>query len=354
MSGPKIRRGFTLIELLVVISIIAVLIALLLPAVQAAREAARRAQCINNLKQLGLALHNYHNSNNTFCILSLNSCSCASVGQYNIDWGPGPLVFLLGYIEGNTQLNAFNFQCSCVIQGCLSNLPNTTVINNRPGGYLCPSDPYNSVFPLGANYAASIGPQMRDDAVATSGVGLGMFAKNVAWGIRDCLDGASNTVVISERIIGDNTTAIRNGAELYTGLSWPDGNSSGFGGGVTQTVPYAATAPNTFLQTYQSQCDARRATQTSEFNTSLEFWACSRTHYGTTFTMMQTPNTTHADCAFYQGGGGMITARSRHPGGVNVLIADGSARFVKDSINPLTWWAIGSKANGEVVSADSY
>jgi len=350
----RIVRGFTLIELLVVIAIIAVLIGLLLPAVQAAREAARRSQCVNNLKQLGLASHNYHGIHNTFPMLATNSCSCAVVGQYNVDWGPGPLIFLLGNLEGSTQYNAFNFMCSCVIQGCSSNLTNTTVINNRPNNYLCPSDPYNSVFPLAANYVQSIGPQMRDDANPGSGVGLGMFAKHVAWGVRDALDGSSNTMLMSERIIGDNSGPIRNGAELYTGLSWPDGLGSGYGAGISQTVPYAATAPNNFLQTYQSQCDARRAAQTSEFNTSMQFWTCNRSHYGTTFSMMQTPNSTHADCNFYQGGGGMITARSRHSGGVNALIADGSVRFMKDSINQNTWWALGSKASGEVISSDSY
>jgi prepilin-type N-terminal cleavage/methylation domain-containing protein/prepilin-type processing-associated H-X9-DG protein len=357
--GKRTNRGFTLIELLVVIAIIAVLISLLLPAVQSAREAARRSQCANNLKQLGLALHNYHSIYDSFPILGTNSCSCMGLAgaQAIEDWGPGVLVFLLGEIEGQTKLNAFNFMCACVIQGCTSSATNTTVINTRSASYTCPSDPFSAVWPYSGNYAASIGPQVNDYYAANGGIATGLFIKDRSYGFRNCTDGTSNTIVMSEMLVGDNNAAYHNNAELYTGVPWPDGGDGGYGAGVTQTLPYAATYPSSsssYFTQYITSCNARRSSQTSELNFALEFWAASRTHYGTTYTMVLTPNSKNADCAQYQGGGGMITTRSRHPGGVDSLFADGSVKFMKDSINQFTWWALGSAAGGDVIDAGSY
>src|SRR5438093_6121619 len=154
MRGP---RGFTLIELLVVIAIIAVLIALLLPAVQAAREAARRAQCTNNLKQLGLALHNYHSSNDTFPIAQGMPGTGVDTGSGH---GPSALLYLLGQMEQRALFSAFNFdvQATPGASGVYTPI-NTTVYLTSVATYLCPSDPGSSVFKYGTNYGASIGPQ---------------------------------------------------------------------------------------------------------------------------------------------------------------------------------------------------
>jgi prepilin-type processing-associated H-X9-DG protein len=108
------------------------------------------------------------------------------------------------------------------------------------------------------------------------------------------------------------------------------------------------------LQKYIPLCDAARAARKGEFNDSMAYWSLARFHYGTAFSMMTTPNTPHASCGNYQADNGILASRSRHPGGVNTLFGDGSVRFVKNSVNQQTWWSLGTKSGGEVVSADSY
>ena len=179
-------------------------------------------------------------------------------------------------------------------------------------------------------------------------MGVGLFASLQSYGIRDCIDGSSNTVAFSELIIGDNVPGSNNGAEQYGGVPWPIGGNSG--SGVTQTMP----AGSQYLAQYVTACNARRIAKLSEFNDSMSFWAAARMHYGTSFSMLLPPNSPNASCFFYQAADGMIPPRSRHPGGVNTLFGDGSVKFIKDTINTVTWWSIGTKAGGEVVSADSY
>ena len=347
-------RGFTLIEFLVVIAIIAALFALLLPAVQAAREAARNIQCGNNLKQIGLALHNYHSIHGTFPPLSIPARD-AVTPVYQSVWGPSVLVFLLSQTENQPLYNGFNFQTSCV-EGCGNedSAGNTTVINTSVSLFLCPSDPWNSLFRNGTNYSASVGPQFRWDA-GSGGIGTGMFAQDQAYGLASCLDGSSNTLALAETLIGDYNPNFRNLAEVYPGLPWPSGGT-GMGTGLDQVATNPVGRAN--LQTYIRSCDAFRDAGWIESSHAGMYWALGRLNTGPAFTMLLTPNSVHANCEQDEmanpGANAMTASRSRHPGGVHTLFADGSVHFLKNSIQEPVWWQLGTRAGGEIVSAESY
>src|SRR5262245_19259914 len=188
------RRAFTLIELLVVISIIAVLIALLLPAVQAAREAARRTQCVNNMKQIGLALHNYHARNDSF---PLGCSSGVAVLPYTFqnqrNWSA--LALILGDIEGGTLYNAINFNFSA--EGTNAAPINLTAYNTGINTYHCPSDP--NARNNANNYFASKGTTTVKSSLTSSG----LFCLLNCFAIRDVTDGTTNTIAFSEGIVGN-------------------------------------------------------------------------------------------------------------------------------------------------------
>ena len=197
-------RAFTLIELLVVIAIIAVLISLLLPAVQSAREAARRAQCVNNLKQIGLGMHNYHTSNNVFPMS--DTATWCGYG-YVSDWGAwGAHSLLLGYIEGQPLYNSCNF--SWVVEFTQGYNINMTVTNTIMNMFICPSDglspdPPNNRQWFGntCNYFASYGTTTEWELPDSTGI----FAHLKPHGIQDITDGSSNTIAFGEGLIPGDT-----------------------------------------------------------------------------------------------------------------------------------------------------
>ncbi len=341
------KRGFTLIELLVVIAIIAVLIALLLPAVQAAREAARRAQCVNNLKQIGLALHNYHQANDKFPIGgSLNSSAL------NGGWiAMSAQAQMLSYMEQTQIYNAINFS----LPG--ENYPyNTTAAYTRINSFLCPSDgnagltQADNGFTDINSYFGSMG--------TTSGTGntygnysttsTGLFAYTNCYGIRDAVDGTSNTVAFSECLVGDPqlTSAKRSNGVMSTGVpGYPDVNTVGIAGLQAGDL---ATCSAAFLSG-------------KNLHNSIGCHWIQGSAGQTMFNTIVPPNSTQYRWGGCRGGGGgwndamdYVNASSNHSGGANVLMADGSVRFVKSSISMYTWWNIGTRNGGEVVDASAF
>jgi prepilin-type N-terminal cleavage/methylation domain-containing protein len=346
----KVRRGFTLIELLVVISIIAVLIALLLPAVQAAREAARRAQCVNNLKQLGLGLLNYESANGS---LPASTFSGRLKTTGAIDWNAhsgGTLLYLLAYLEQQPLSNAFNFQIPNFTGVATADyVPNSTVVTTKVQTYNCPSDPNASVWPSGTNYGANIGAQFRWDGSDANASNIGVFKPDFSYGLRDITDGTSNTLAFLEKVQASGNAAVISGGEIFVNLPWPSGTGGGYGMGPDQSMPSGQAN----LDKYIAQCGPYMQ-KGQNIISQQSLWAAGRCyHGGGCVNVLMPPNWAKSDCGQYQAHGGMYSSRSRHPGGVNAVSCDGSVKFFKNSINRNVWWALGSRALGEIISSDS-
>jgi len=362
----KPRRGFTLIELLVVIAIIAVLIGLLLPAVQAAREAARRSQCVNNLKQLGLAVHNYHDVNQVFPLQSLSPTANAQSWGWSYGWGLG----ILPGLEQSAAFNAFNFSLGIFGNegGFTYQKGNDTVVNLRMAVYLCPSDGITKM-PLspygGTNYVGNYGGPGQLAATGKWGAFSGTIIPN-GWttdaaanpaflgpiGIEAISDGTSNTALFSERLLGLN-------GDPKVKASDPDANRAIF----TATGPVAGTG-STGALAFINACKALAPTAESfRSNASGYSWFAGYQFHVTVnaYTHVGTPNSRSCTNTADQGGWlsfsgplGSAPPSSNHSGGVNMCLSDGSVRFVKDTVSPDVFWAIGSRKGREAVSSDAY
>ena len=365
------RRAFTLIELLVVIAIIGVLIGLLLPAVQAAREAARRAQCTNNLMQIGIALHNYHSALNCFPVGFLFPVQ-ASAGGTNaqgipdLHWRWSALVQMSPYMEQSAVFNAVNFDwpiapgpgASGPFAGYTAWQPfpvNTTAMAMKVGAFLCPSDGANPQVTLPGGVVTS-GPtnyhfctgdgQPGSGHVGDAGypgngaqTADGAFVLGRAQSIATVLDGSSGTVAASEQLIGPasgSTTSVagaagipqdpRRGAVYVASSPLPDNPTTGCNGMIAGW-----------------RLDKGYGWWDGDYRSSLY------NHY-------LTPNSKLYDCwqSSPPHNPAIKAARSNHPGGVNVLYCDGHVGYVKDSISPTTWRALSTRAGGEVVSASDF
>jgi prepilin-type N-terminal cleavage/methylation domain-containing protein/prepilin-type processing-associated H-X9-DG protein len=337
-GGP----GFTLIELLVVIAVIAVLIALLLPAVQSAREAARRAQCTNNLKQIGLAIANYDSSLGCFVsgyVSATGPLALFGVPGYNPDPasgdnGPGWgwLALLLPYIEGGTLYSAINV-----------NLPtwvphNSTAVTIQLAVYLCPSanNPGPTCSMVDANQVVL--------PVANQQFARANYQYNQGWN-----DSSMPATVNEEDAFkGCNGPIFRNSRVTFAGVT--DGLSNTIVAG--EKTPYLADAswvgiiPGYRHFAYNAFASAGTGGKSINYDYASAILAV---HSGPSLyespLVIHPPNSPlgHTDEMY-----------SLHPGGANILMGDGSVRFVKESINLLTWQSLSSRCGGEVISADVY
>ncbi len=345
------RRGFTLVELLVVIAIIGILVALLLPAIQAAREAARRTQCTNNLHQLALAALNYESARKSFPFGRRKGTN--PDGTTISQWGHIPLI--LPYIEAAQSYDLIDF-----------NDPSTDADKNpvklqKLDFLVCPSDSEDRMNNdtcsdsgkwLNAgrtNYAGNGGSDTGQSYTVTATAGgsavdyreknNGIFLTNVAVSLRQVTDGASHTALYSERILGDGDRQV-----VEVPGDWL--TITGNGQTAAQVYQKCTSIPNPYLYTGSVQycCSGRN-------------WVHG--DYGTTrYTHIMPPNT--RSCSQNNHGGTLTatgvnedgaasTASSRHAGGVNVAMADGSTHFVADNIDVLVWQALGSRNGAESV-----
>jgi prepilin-type N-terminal cleavage/methylation domain-containing protein/prepilin-type processing-associated H-X9-DG protein len=362
------HRGFTLIELLVVIAIIAVLIALLLPAVQAAREAARRMQCVNNLKQIGLAIHNYHGVNNCFPPGALGILDQAMTANGN-NYSPSAHARLLPSLDQQPLYNSMNWSLS-VINLARDNgtAANSTVTGTRLSVFLCPSNPppnwsFETSAPLnvftapGNCYFASMGSSLEFSGEQTGGPPNGPFQySGPPIGIVSIIDGTSNTIAFGEWKTGDGNQSIVSipSDTIFLGKA-PAGTGRSNG---TYSMPNATLAAG--LLAWANLCAqnaaADRTNQTSNLGRCWAFGLNSNTMGN----VLLAPNPKYPNCSTVAVSSnaiqnpGMWGMSSFHPGGANVLLCDGSVRFLKDSTSLPTVWALGSRAGGEVISADSY
>jgi prepilin-type N-terminal cleavage/methylation domain-containing protein/prepilin-type processing-associated H-X9-DG protein len=371
----RARRGFTLIELLVVIAIIGVLIALLLPAVQSAREAARRSQCTNNMKQLGLALANYESAHQaypgTYGTRGVDGATWSTWGSWSVQSQ------LLPFLEQTNVYNSINF--GLFSHGGDGDFTNTTAITTRIQSLLCPSSPlafgtyYGKIKP-GNNYFASVGSSLHWVGSSGNSAPNGIFcyagsaptngdAIPFPITIASVTDGTSNTIAFGEWRTGDfNESKLSIPQDVINLGQDPPGISGDGWGDARMNMPLGAQpflqwinmcagfAPKS-IQNGGNNWETNMSYLGQDWNQGMFGWTLGNT--------LLAPNPPFPNCRMCSWNGdwdcpGMYGMSSFHPGGGNVALADGSVRFLKSSTSNITVWSLGSRGQGETISADSY
>jgi prepilin-type N-terminal cleavage/methylation domain-containing protein/prepilin-type processing-associated H-X9-DG protein len=386
----RLRNAFTLIELLVVIAIIGVLIALLLPAVQSARESARRAQCINNLKQLGLAVQSYVTAANVLPAQTLDNVMLPN-GTGTVNWFTSWTASLLPNLEQQPAFNALNFNVPMMELAPPILGANTTVGLTSIPSLLCPSESvskslsyavsagsptgYTAQFAV-SNYAGNFGgpPTIR----ACSGAIVPVLGKNLIFNsmsaakltpplgagpvrMQMITDGSANTALFSEHLFSSIAPNSSGDASLSPGA--PNAKRGLYQVSMTIKLDQANT---TDAQAFVSACNGLPAGTPDLAGIGFGAQWLMSIDYATAnnaYTHVMVPNSisctgSNDPSGYYSGANGglgaAITATSNHPGGVNVGFCDGSVKFVLNSVPLPTWWALGTRNGHEIISADSY